>query len=528
MVTRAWWHAMASDKESRAYLQARLVVLSRLMFWSFIALLAMMVLLYARYPLIEPKRNHSIYAVAGTGVLILVLIWFGLLSRRTLSMRTLYVIDAFYMGGTGTIFAAAAVLASDLHLSSTANILWSCFVVFLRTIVVPSTGRRTAVVSAITFVPMVIAAVMLSSEQELPADAFVFSVVLIAAVVILLATVGSRLIFGLRQQVSAAMRLGQYTLDSKIGEGGNGAVYRAHHALLRRPTAVKLVRPDKTNAETINRFEREVQHMSLLTHPNSVAVYDYGRSPDGVFYYVMEYLDGIDLQKLVERFGPQPGDRVISILVQICGALAEAHRRGLIHRDIKPANVILCERGDVPDVAKVVDFGLVKEFTSNEGVTSRMVLGTPAYLAPEAITAPGEVGPAADLYALGAVGYFLLTGQCVFVGKTAVDVCVQHTTATPVPPSRRVLTPISAELEQILLRCLAKHPADRPESAGELAQLLRSVPPSGRWSDAEAVTWWAKFTRADEPSSTSQTTTITIDLEQREVEPAQPAVEALN
>ncbi len=308
---------------------------------------------------------------------------------------------------------------------------------------------------------------------------------------------------------------GQYTLDSKIGEGGNGVVYRARHALLRRPTAVKLMLPERIDAVTLDRFEREVQHMSQLTHPNTVAVFDYGRSPDGVFYYAMEYLDGIDLEKLVAKYGPQPADRVIAILLQVCGALREAHHHGIIHRDIKPANIILCERGDVPDVAKVVDFGLVKEITARQGHDTRGILGTPAYIAPEVVTDPDRVGPAADLYALGAVGYFLLTGRRVFEGKTVVDICVQHVTATPLPPSRVAAIYVPEGLEQIVMSCLAKQPADRPESAAALASLLRALPIGSAWTEADALQWWREFRQHVHPTTSAPTLTITVDLEQR-------------
>ncbi len=505
------------DEESRANLQARLVVLSRLMFWSFVVLLIGMVLLYRRYPDLEPKRNGTIYEIALVGLAVLAVIWRGPLLRRQLGIRALYGIDVFYGLATGSIFGSAAYLASDLSVAATANILWSCFMVFLRAIALPSTGARTILVSGVTFLPLVMSSIGLAvyTKQELPGPALVGSVVLICSVVTLLATIGSRIIYGLRRQVSAAMRLGQYTLDAKIGEGGNGTVYRAHHALLRRPTAVKLLRPEHVDAVTLDRFEREVQHMSQLTHANTVAVYDYGRSPDGIFYYAMEYLEGIDLEKLVVRFGPQPADRVVAILIQVCGALREAHRRGLIHRDIKPANIILCERGDVPDVAKVVDFGLVKELTSSEGVDTRTVLGTPAYIAPEVVTDPDRIGPAADLYALGAVGYFMLTGKRVFEGKTVVDVCLQHVTATPVPPSRVSAIFIPDPLEQIVMRCLAKRPEERPASAEALAAMLRALPATNDWSDTEATRWWGDFREIAVPVSNAPTLTITVDLGQR-------------
>jgi serine/threonine-protein kinase len=311
------------------------------------------------------------------------------------------------------------------------------------------------------------------------------------------------------------MQLGQYTLDRKIGEGGNGAVYRAHHALLRRPTAVKLLLPDRVGVENLDRFEREVQHMSQLTHPNTVAVFDYGRSPDGVFYYAMEYLGGIDLEHLVPTFGPQPSDRVVHILVQVAGALHEAHTAKLIHRDIKPANIILCERGTVLDVAKVVDFGLVKEITRDATSSTQVILGTPAYVAPEAVTDPDRITHAVDLYALGAVGYFLVTGRRLFEGKTAVDICIQHVTQPPKRPSELPGISISPELEAILMTCLAKQPAERYPSAAALAEALEAVPAAGNWSKADAAAWWDAFhrTRAERvAASTTPTLTVTVDL----------------
>jgi serine/threonine-protein kinase len=521
MVTaRAGWMAMQRDEESRAYLQERLVVLSRLMFWSFIVLLGSMVGLYTRHPNVEPRDNNDIYVVATIGVLVLAVIWRGFLVRREIPLKWLFAIDFFYAAGSGAIFASAAYIASDLRLSAMINLIWAILVTFLRTIVVPSTGQRTAIAGTLMFLPLMLAAIglALTTKQELPPDAYIASGLMVGVTVVLLATIGSRVLYGLRRQASAATRLGQYTLDSKIGEGGNGSVHRAHHALLRRPTAIKVMLPDRIGADTLDRFEREVQHMSHLTHWNTVAVYDYGRSPDGLFYYAMEYLDGINLENLVIDFGRQPADRVIAIMRQVCAALNEAHRRGLIHRDIKPANIILCERGDVPDVAKVVDFGLVKEITAEKGES--MILGTPAYVAPEAVTDPATIGPSVDIYALGLVGYFLLTGRRVFEGNTAVDVCVKHVTEQPKPPTSHGAK-MPAELERIILQCLAKKPTDRPASAAALAKLLAEVPSSGDWSEDEAARWWRDFHNSDRKTpATADTQTITVDLDDREPDKA--------
>ena len=521
VVSRRAWHVGSNEEEARTYLQSRLVVFSRLMFWSFVGLLAFLSLMYTLYPSITPARNREIFAGSAVGVGLLAVIWRVFLVRRRLSLKTLNGIDAFYACGTGTVFGIAAFLAADLKPAPYACLLYATFMVLTRAIIVPSSGRRTAVLSAIGFIPMVLAAAAIGVqyiEYDLPTPALICGTALVCLVVVLLASAGSQVTYGLRLDVSEAMQLGQYTLDRKIGQGGMGTVYRAHHAMLRRPTAVKLVHPEHMKADTLDRFEREVQHMSELTHPNTVAVFDYGRNPDGVFYYAMEYLGGIDLEELVHRFGPQPVARTVSILTQVCGALQEAHETGIIHRDIKPANIILCERGRMPDIAKVVDFGLVKEIAGDTGSSMQVVLGTPAYIAPEAVTDPDHIGPPADLYSLGAVGYFLLTGKRLFEGKTAVDVCIQHVTKAPLPPSQAASVRVPLQLEQLIMACLSKQPVDRPETAATLAHLLRALPIESDWSDAQARQWWATFREAEaasESASSTPTMTITVDVGRR-------------
>ncbi|HEY5955406.1 MAG TPA: CHASE domain-containing protein, partial [Polyangiaceae bacterium] len=283
-----------------------------------------------------------------------------------------------------------------------------------------------------------------------------------------------KIIWALRRQVRDALRLGQYTLTEKLGEGGMGIVYRGKHALLRRPTAIKLLPPTHRNAQQIARFEREVQLTSRLAHPNTIAIYDYGRTPDGVFYYAMEYIDGITLEDLVQFEGPLVAGRVVRILEQVLGALAEAHGLGLIHRDIKPANIMLTKRGGIPDFVKVLDFGLAKESDSEDpGTLSRAmpVLGTPMYLAPETVTS-GEVDARADIYALGAVVYFLLTGVTVFEAPSVVEVCAMHLYSQPIAPSQRSSLAIPPALEAIVLQCLEKQPENRPQSAMQLLRML--------------------------------------------------------
>lgn len=291
-------------------------------------------------------------------------------------------------------------------------------------------------------------------------------------------------------------RLGQYTLEEKLGEGGMGVVYRAKHAMLLRPTAVKFLDSSKANEKSVARFEREVQLTGQLNHPNTIAIYDYGRTPEGVFYYAMEYLDGLDLQALVSRHGPQPEGRVIHILKQVCGSLAEAHSIGLIHRDVKPANILLNARGGMFDVVKLLDFGLVKviDHASEAQVTKAGgVVGTPMYMSPEAYQSPEAVDARTDLYAVGAVGYFLLTGEPPFLGETMLDVLKHQVQSIPEAPSQRLGQPVSPELEQLLLRCLSKSPADRPASVNEIIAELNRIPTANSWTESHARYWWRRY-----------------------------------
>lgn len=314
-----------------------------------------------------------------------------------------------------------------------------------------------------------------------------------------IATATSRVIYGLREEVRDARRLGQYTLLEKLGEGGMGVVYRAGHAMLRRPAAVKLLPPSRFDDESLARFEREVQLTALLTHPNTIRVFDYGHTPDGTFYYAMELCEGANLLQIVRRTGPMPPARAIHILLQIAGALAEAHEVGLIHRDIKPANILVTDQGGMSDVVKVLDFGLVKdigaggEATSLDALThANSVAGTPQFMAPEAITTPEKVDGRTDLYALGAVAYFLVTGGDVFEGRTVLEVCSHHLHTAPEPPSARIDGTLPADLEAVILGCLAKSPADRPADARALMAALAACGDAGAWGEADARAWWQR------------------------------------
>jgi serine/threonine-protein kinase len=275
-----------------------------------------------------------------------------------------------------------------------------------------------------------------------------------------------------------------------------GEVYRARHGMMRRDSAIKLLRADRAGELDLRRFEREVQLTARLTHPNTITIFDYGRTEDGVFYYAMELLDGATLDRIVAVDGAQAPGRVVRILTMACGALAEAHEIGLIHRDIKPANIMLCARGGEHDVVKVLDFGLVKEIEVDPevGLTGRSTMtGTPLYMAPESISAPDTVDARTDIYALGAVAYFLLTGVHVFDGKSVVEVCGKHLHERPVPPSSRGVT-IPPELEALVLACLEKDPERRPRSAAELARRLEECKVE-TWDNAKARAWWTEHQR---------------------------------
>jgi DNA-binding response OmpR family regulator len=292
---------------------------------------------------------------------------------------------------------------------------------------------------------------------------------------------------------SKGRRLGQYTIDEKIGTGAMGVVYRGQHAMLHRPTAIKMLDSTMTDEQAIARFEREVQLTSQLNHPNTIAIYDYGRTPEGMFYYVMEYLDGITLQDLVERYGPQPEARVIHLLRQICGSLAEAHGVGLIHRDIKPANMMVNHRGGLYDFVKLLDFGLVKPLdTADETALTAAgaVTGTPMYMSPELVERSEEIDARSDLYSLGAVGYWLLAGQPVFEGKSIIEICVQHVECEPALPSEKRGEPIAKDVEQLILKCLKKEPANRPQTAQELLDDLSKCQAAGAWTQDTAAQWW--------------------------------------
>ena len=499
------WSTRVDDEETRAYYQDRLRLFAKMMVIIDSMFFAMAVVTYRVYPTMRPEYMTTLHLIGGAALVLFLVIWRVLLKREHRSLEMLLFLDTVLVVGIGIIFGVLCFFSFDHEANMWSMFIWTVFTVFGRVLYVPSTARRTAVLSSVALACIAVAgsAVVIWQPEALSVPGPVWAVgsTLYGAVAVLIASVGSHVMYGLRSQVREAQKLGQYTLGRKIGEGGMGAVYEAHHALLRRPTAIKLLPKRKAGSDSMIRFEREVQLTAELNHPNTVAIYDYGRSRDGLFYYAMEYLDGMDLETLVEVDGPQGAARVVHILLQICGALEEAHKRELIHRDIKPANILLCELGGVPDVAKVVDFGLVKELKGDSQMTTAtMVAGTPAYISPEAVMAPETVGPGADIYSLGAVGYFLLTGGPLFTASSSMEMCVHHVRTEPAALSARTSAAISEQLTGVIMSCLAKEIADRPASAGALRAQLKAVPEAQDWSEEAALEWWRTAPRGPKPT----------------------------
>jgi eukaryotic-like serine/threonine-protein kinase len=507
------------SEEVRSFLQDRLELLFRAFFalaFVFYAITTLAAVLFVGVPwsraLVDPAFSFHLI-----GSLLALVLWL-VCRARPWSPRTLSWLDS--AGFLGVLF----LLKLDTYFDRDALslLLVTNGALISHAVIVPSTVRRTFWISLVGALPdaAVLALIARAREQTdllLPTlDALLWG-----GVAVTMATLVCRIIYGLRKQVQAARKLGQYTLLQPLGAGAMGEVFLASHALLRRRTAIKLLRAD-SDGHGLERFEREVQLTSQLTHPNTIAIYDYGRTADGLFYYVMEYLEGVDLDGLIEVDGPQPPGRVIHILRQVCGALEEAHGLGLLHRDIKPANLFLCRRRGVPDLVKVLDFGLVKEVGGSEEVSpqrAHMLVGTPLYMAPEAIITPGRVDMRGDLYSLGAVGYALLTGCHVFEGSTSVELCSHHLHTPPTPPSARLGRELPRDLCDILLRCLAKHPSDRFASARELRAALDACADARTWTDEDAERWWeanggemehARPRRA--PTALTGTQTLVTDL----------------
>jgi len=381
---------------------------------------------------------------------------------------------------------------------------WECVWIMLYPLVAPNTPGKilTASLASASTAPITLflAHTFFDAPINVTQGQLVTYFVFTSYVCAVLAFVMARVIIRYTVKLRRSRDVGAYELIETLGEGGMGEVWVARHRLLARPAAVKLIRPelmgaDSHSRETVSRrFEREARATALLGSTHTVDVYDYGRSEDGAFFYVMELLDGMSVDVLIRRHGPITAERAVYLLMQVCHSLGEAHQRALIHRDIKPANIFVCRLGPDFDFVKVLDFGLVKGTTADlpdtELTATGAAAGTPAYMAPEMAMGSAAVDGRADLYALGCVAYWMLTGQQVFEGESSIATILKHVRDAPVPPSKRTEIYIPPELEGIILSCLAKDPAERPASAGELMQRLCNVRLARPWTTDRARQWW--------------------------------------
>jgi serine/threonine-protein kinase len=428
---------------------------------------------------------------------------------RPWSLRVLGLLDgaSLLLGGIGLALMAAQ---PDQH-QLMAGLFALAVTMMARAILIPSTATRTFCLSSMASAPLLVVSAVFHQSAPLPgfAPAFLEAVIIVNAllwlvIAVTLSTVTSRTIYGLRQQVKEASEIGQYTLEEKIGSGGMGEVWRARHRMLIRPAAVKLVTSRELGSEggrdpqlRLRRFEREARATAGLTSPHTVQLYDFGVTDDGTLYYVMELLDGMDLDTLVERFGPVPPERAIHLLSQVCASLDDAHENGLVHRDIKPANIVVSRVGAAWDFVKVLDFGLVKLGGARETAESlrlsadNNVSGTPGFIAPEVVLGV-ETDHRVDIYALGCVAYWLVTGKLVFEGPGAIKVISDHIHTSPPPPSSRVTSPLLPELDELILECLEKDPGKRPSSARVFQSRLQAIPVDTPWTRERAEQWWSR------------------------------------
>ena len=436
-------------------------------------------------------------------------------SQIPLSLRQLRWLEAgiFGLAGLCMVVIARLKMAENAETGTVSNVAagllimmtswWGMMNIYL--VLIPSSLRRLTLMMVIMgLVP--IAEILVYRQQFQLVGELVTPQVVGVVVGLMTIAVGGTIFLGhtvgvLRKQVFTGRLFGQYRLKELLGAGGMGEVRLAEHVLLKRPCAIKVIHPSRANdPEALARFEREVRAAAELTHPNTIAIYDYGRADDGSFYYVMEYLPGLTLAELVERHGPLPPQRVIYLIRQVCGALTEAHARGLIHRDIKPGNIIVTQRGGVFDFVKLLDFGLVKpaagNASSNQLTQQNVIAGSPLFMSPEQSIAGRELDPRSDLYSLGAVAYFLLTGQPPFKGDSAMEIIVAHARDAVRSPTQ-LNSEIAKDLEDVVLRCLAKDREARFHNANELDRALAACESASRWNHDAAARWWSEHsTRA--------------------------------
>jgi serine/threonine-protein kinase len=463
-------------------------------------------------PLFPDVLTPSLFSLmVGTAGILTLILWRG----RRLSMPQLRWLEVILFASMGLYFTwiqlffhsfgwLARLAPYDWQgvwlMARALSFGWYALIV-LYGILIPNTWRRCAAVVGVMAFWAVLTGLAGGYWEAIGEGRlhflFVLEMATDVAMAVCLAIYGAHRIETLRAEASQARKLGPYQLKRRLGAGGMGEVYLAEHVLLRRPCALKLIRRERAgDPQLLRRFEREVQAMATLSHPNTVEVFDYGHADDGTFYYAMEYLPGLNLEELVKEHGLLPPERVIYLMRQVCGALQEAHGIGLVHRDIKPGNVLVCQRGGVPDVAKLLDFGLVRAPDSGalaQQLTQEgMIAGTPAYMSPEQAAGQAMLDGRSDLYSLGAVAYFLLTGQPPFLRATAVQTLAAHLSETVTAP-QRLREDVPLDLQEVVLRCLEKEPPRRLPDADALEQALACCACAGSWTRERAAAWWREY-----------------------------------
>lgn len=454
--------------------------------------------------------EHVVYWLPGVLSILTALVVAFIAQSQTFPARSLPMLATIFEIVSSYGIASAEFLLPQRFdgISTWIGLSWVSVWVMVFTFVVPTSARRTLIetLAAVSSVPVMVAVSLrlYPLPFSITITQFFFGFVFPYLLVAIMAYVGAQVVYTLGTEVRKARELGSYRLISRLGEGGMGEVWAAKHRMLARPAAIKLIRPTLAEGagpeaaeDARRRFEREAQTIASLRSPHTVHLFDFGVAGDGSFYYVMELLDGFDTDRLVQKFGPLPAERVIYVIRQACHSLIEAEAAGLVHRDIKPGNIFLCRYGEDYDFVKVLDFGIVKGTREQgqelpvmlESTVDHVVQGTPAFIAPEQAMG-GTVDARADIYAIGCVAYWLLTGQFVFTADTPMRLLVHHAHTVPQPPSTRTELPIPPALDALILRCLAKDPNDRPRSARELAHELSHIEVESIWTEENAREWW--------------------------------------
>jgi eukaryotic-like serine/threonine-protein kinase len=483
--------------------RGRLRLLAAFFFWAFLFDVLLCIALALFKGAMPPVQVLLLPEVSFLGSTLSAIIWWAAKNPR-ISAARIHTAGLVYEVIICAIAAASTYYTYYNDTGLIPNLTWVPAIIIMFPLVMPGPPRKMllAAIASGSTTPLSLLVLELWGKVDPKGGTGYAPAIISCTFAVLFAYMGARVIYRLGREVAIARALGSYQLEEKLGEGGMGEVWRATHRMLARPAAVKLIRPDLIGAnpaaseEARQRFEREARVIASLRSPHTVDLFDFGISGEGAFYYAMELLDGLDADALVRRFGPVPAERAVHILQQVCHSLAEAEARGLVHRDIKPSNIYVCRYGEDYDFVKVLDFGIVKmrhDATGREGALTRetVIRGTPAFMAPEQALGEEKIDGRADIYSLGCVAYWLLTGQLVFSADTQSAILLHHIKTPPSAPSTRTELPVPDALDRVVLSCLAKNPSDRPQTARDLAQHLSEIGVSA-WTEERQREWWKR------------------------------------